>query len=275
MIAPRTIAVAKGHGTENDFVIIIDPEDFVDPPADVVRALCRRHSGIGADGLLRAVRAGHIPEWDGDPDLWFMDYRNADGTLAEMCGNGLRVFVTHLVEHQLADPKNPIQVATRAGLRTADVMPGGRVRIDMGPVTVSPERYWLEMGGHRWDAVPVDVGNPHGVCFHDDVDAVDFTAGPDFSREQFTRGVNVEVVQVIGPGHLKMRVHERGVGETRSCGTGVVAAAAAAAATLPDESERTAWRVDVPGGTLRVDLAENCLLTGPAVIVFEGEARIH
>lgn len=275
MIVPRTLAVAKGHGTENDFVILTDPEDFLDPPADLVRYLCRRQAGLGADGLLRVVKAGHIADWAGDPGLWFMDYRNADGTVAEMCGNGLRVFVMHLVEKGLVDPKGPIYIATRAGVRVAEVLPGGRVRVEIGPAVVSGERYWIEMGGIGWKAIPVDVGNPHGVCFHDDVDAVDFSGGPEFSRDQFTRGVNVEVVQVLGPGHLKMRVHERGVGETRSCGTGTVAVAAAAAATLPEEAERTAWRVDVPGGTLRVDLGENCMLTGPAVIVFEGEARIR
>ena len=125
---------AKGHGTRNDFVLIADPDDLLDLSEDQVAFLCDRRAGIGADGILRAVRASQVAEWDGDPDVWFMDYRNADGSIAEMCGNGLRVFLRYLAEEGLVDP-GYASVATRSGLRSGRFLADGRIAVTMGPVT--------------------------------------------------------------------------------------------------------------------------------------------
>ena len=122
---------SKGHGTQNDFVVLLDRENVLHPSDDDVRWLCDRRAGIGGDGLLRVVLARHVPEWDGDPDLWFMDYRNADGSVAQMCGNGVRVFVRYLLDEGLASGPD-VDVATRAGLKPASVLLDGRVRVGMG-----------------------------------------------------------------------------------------------------------------------------------------------
>ncbi|NNG19388.1 diaminopimelate epimerase [Naumannella sp. ID2617S] len=264
----RSWSVAKGHGTENDFVIIVDRHGMLAPSDGDVRFLCDRRAGIGGDGLLRAIKAQHIPEWDGDPDLWFMDYRNADGSISEMCGNGVRVFARFLNEEGLAnDPLIPI--GTRAGLRTAH-LERDLIRVDMGPVTLDEQTTPIRLGDREWAAIGVDVGNPHAVCEVDDVDTLDLTRAPGFSSERFPRGVNVEFVQRISEHQVRMRVFERGVGETRSCGTGTVAAAAAARHWYGGDS----WQVDVLGGQLQIELADQAYLTGPAVVVLRGEVLL-
>ena len=131
----RRWTFTKGHGTGNDFVLLVDREAMIDLSAADVRFLCDRHTGIGADGVLRAVFAKHIDGWTGDGSLWFMDYRNADGSVAEMCGNGVRVFVRFLIEESLASGP-VVQVATRAGVKEATVLPDGQIRVAMGPVSV-------------------------------------------------------------------------------------------------------------------------------------------
>ena len=131
----RRWSFSKGHGTENDFVLLLDREAMLDIGPAEVRYLCDRRAGIGGDGLLRAVLAKHVDGWEGDGSLWFMDYRNADGSIAEMCGNGARVFARFLADEGLASgPMVPI--ATRSGLRETTLLPDGRVRVAMGPVTV-------------------------------------------------------------------------------------------------------------------------------------------
>ena len=275
-------AFAKGHGTENDFVLLVD-RDARDPlTEDQVRWICDRRAGIGADGVLRAVAGRHIPEWSGDPDIWFMDYRNADGSIAEMCGTGVRVFVRHLIDEGLvAGPAVP--VGTRAGLRTTEVLPDGRIRVAMGPARVSSSDVRvLTADGRELAAVPVDVGNPHAVSFCADPASIDLREAPTWQPgEAFPHGVNAEFVSARGPRHLVMRVYERGSGETRSCGTGTVAAAAAwhhrqvsqrAGDTAPGEA--VSYRVDVPGGTVEVELGEQTFLTGPAVVVAKGELLV-
>lgn len=273
----RSWNIAKGHGTENDFVILLDRHGMANPTAADVQALCNRRTGVGGDGLLRAVRGGDIPEWDGDPKLWFMDYRNADGSVSEMCGNGVRVFARYLVEEGLANgPEIPI--GTRAGLRTVTLQRDGQIRVDMGRVLVDEERTPVALGGVTFDAIPADVGNPHAVVFVDDVEPLDLTRAPDFDPDRFPEGVNVEFLQLVGPGHVRMRVFERGVGETRSCGTGTVAAAAAARLVAGGDD----WRVDVPGGTLHIELDTDsgtgeitrALMTGPAVVQLHGEVHL-
>lgn len=272
----RSWNVAKGHGTENDFVIVVDRHGLLNPSAADVQLLCNRRTGVGGDGLLRVVRGSHIPEWEGDPALWFMDYRNADGSISEMCGNGVRVFARFLMEEGLVnDPEIP--VGTRAGLRTVTAERSGDLRVDMGRVVVDDQRTPVSLGGQSWEALGADVGNPHAVCFVDDVDGLDLSRGPEFSAERFPAGVNVEFIELVEPGWLRMRVFERGVGETRSCGTGTVAAAAAARAVHGGER----WRVDVPGGTLHIELEvdaegriERAYMSGPAVVQVRGVALL-
>lgn len=264
---------AKGHGTLNDFVLMTDADGSAEPSAEFVRLLCDRRAGIGGDGYIRAVPARFVPSWTGNGDLWFMDYRNADGSLAEMCGNGLRVFAKYLVGEGLVPPgTTTLAVATRAGLKTATVLPDGRVRLGMGPVRLAAAPATVTVGSRSWAASAVDVGNPHAVV-HLGVDEslgqLDLRDAPGFSPELFPHGVNVEFVQPLADLAVAMRVYERGVGETPSCGTGTVAAAAADASRLGLASGT--WRVLVPGGEVEVELANGeAWLTGPAVIVARG-----
>jgi diaminopimelate epimerase len=281
----QSLSFAKGHGTENDFVLLVDRDDRAPLTVDQVRWICDRRAGVGADGILRAVLGRHVPEWSGDADVWFMDYRNADGSIAEMCGNGVRVFVRHLIEEGLADGPT-VPVGTRAGLRTAEVLPDGRIRVAMGPARVSTAEVRVSTAdAQQFAAVPVDVGNPHAVSFCSDPTEIDLRSAPTWHpAEVFPDGVNAEFVGETGPHHLTMRVYERGSGETRSCGTGTVAAAAAwhhrHSPTDPDEinggaPDRTVrYRVDVPGGTVEVELGDQTFLTGPAVIVARGQLLV-
>lgn len=272
---------AKGHGTGNDFVIVPDPEGELELKPELVAALCDRRFGIGADGVLRVVRAAAAgPDAvDSDAAGWFMDYRNSDGSVAEMCGNGIRVFARYLLDHGLAEGPE-LALATRAGLRLVRAEPGGEYTVDMGAPVVGGHAA-AEIGSGRYEGLAVSLGNPHLACVVDrPVAEFDLTAAPAVDHELFPDGVNVEVVRILGERHLEMRVHERGSGETMSCGTGAVAAAVAAAtateaaATGSNGQLRVAgvWTVEVPGGTLTVTLTPTTsLLTGPAVIVAEGE----
>ena len=259
----RELAFTKGHGARNDFVVFADPDDQVRLSDAEVARICDRRAGIGADGILRAVR-----EADGS---WFMDYRNADGSVAEMCGNGLRVFVRFLAEAGHAAGES-LSVGTRAGRRTGTFLADGRIAVTMGPVRVDSDRPEVRVGQRRWGGIPADVGNPHVVSIVADgaeLDALDLSRPPVVPDGRFPQGVNAEFVEVIAPGRVRMRVHERGVGETRSCGTGAVAAAyAALTASGADTGTVT---VDVPGGRLSVRIADGTtVLTGPAVLVAEG-----
>lgn len=266
-----TLNFAKGHGTLNDFVLVLDADDHHPLDAETVRWLCDRRAGIGGDGLLRAVKAASVPEWDGDPALWFMDYRNADGSIAEMCGNGLRVFVRHLLELGLVAP-GAVQIATRAGLRTAWPQPDGRITVDVGRATVVDQPTWVEIAGRRCRAITVDVGNPHAVVVLADqlaLAGLDLSRQPGFDSQVYPSGTNIEFVVPRDDHDLQMRVHERGVGETMSCGTGVVAAAAAQLAGLGQSAGTV--HVSVPGGDLNVEQTqERAYLTGPAVVVAHG-----
>lgn len=257
---------AKGHGTRNDFVLLADPDNLLHLTAAQVAQLCDRRSGVGGDGLLRAVRANLVPEWSGADDVWFMDYRNADGSLAEMCGNGLRVFLRYLEEEGLVTGEQ-VSVATRSGLRSGRFLTDGRIAVGMGPVILGGE-VEVALADASWPARSVDVGNPHAVAVLDDaaqLAGLDLSKAPSWQPvEAFPNGVNTEFVVQEAPGHLRLRVFERGVGETQSCGTGIVAAAAAVGNT-------DHCTVDVLGGTLEVDLTgAEPVLTGPAVVVARG-----
>lgn len=262
------VAFVKGHGTENDFVLLPDPDGTLVITPTQVRALCDRRAGIGADGVIRVARA--IP---GDTAVvgtadFVMDYRNADGSLAEMCGNGARLFARYLVDAEWA-PAGRVVFATRGGIRTADVPVAGDVTIAMGPVRVG-ERSLSTVGRIEIAGVTVDVGNPHLVCLTGiDLATLDLCTQPSYDPAVFPDGVNIEFVTVLGPDRVAMRVHERGVGETRSCGTGTVAVAAVYLASTGRAAGTVA--VGVPGGAVSVTIAvDESTLTGPAVMVAAG-----
>ncbi|MDR1791699.1 MAG: diaminopimelate epimerase [Propionibacteriaceae bacterium] len=267
----------KGHGSKNDFICFADPDGQIELTAEQVRFLCDRRAGIGADGILRAVRLKHIPPaqlpaelFAQDPDTWFMDYRNADGTMAEMCGNGLRVFTRFLIDSGLTEGPT-VNVATRAGMRSGRILADGSVEASLGKVTLgTPDSVTIVAGGRRFSGTPADVGNPHAVCFTTGIAQINITKQPSWlPPKAFPNGVNVEFVEDLGPGKLNLRVHERGSGETLACGTGVVAAAAVAATRWPEPVQIV--EVNVPGGTLYVRFfAGNAYLIGPAVLTFSG-----
>ena len=283
MIDSASPRVLLGHGTENDFVVLPDPDGDVWPEsrldADLVRRLCDRRAGVGGDGVLRVVRSVHVPD---APEVlgealerceWFMDHRNADGSHAEMCGNGIRLFLHVLVTEGLLDRsacEAGVLVGTRGGPRRVGATRDGAYWVDMGPARPFGEGE-ARLSGQVFAGLAVSMGNPHLACLTDvDIDSLDLAAAPEFDPALFPDGVNVEVINVVEPGtHIRLRVLERGVGETRSCGTGACAAAYAGL-VAGGRTEGTVV-VDVPGGRLSVQLdAGTTVLTGPAVIVAAG-----
>ena len=266
----QPVPFAKGHGTGNDFVVLPDPDASLDLTPSRVRSLCDRHSGLGADGVLRAVRTRAMDRaLNGAGTEWFMDYRNADGSIAEMCGNGLRLFARYLVNAGLV-PAGELVVGTRSGARPVRVPVCGDVTVDMGPARLYGASS-AAVEGQAFDGLIIDVGNPHLACVTEvPLATLDLTVPPGHDPGAFPHGVNVEFVNVTGPATVSMRVHERGVGETRSCGTGTVAAAVAVLHSRGAHTGECA--VDTPGGRLHVVIDETTTrLTGPAVIVARGE----
>ena len=280
---------AKGHGTENDFVLLPDLDAELTLTAARVTAVCDRRRGLGADGVLRittasaAVAAGvleRLPDGVGASD-WYMDYRNADGSTAQMCGNGVRVFAHYLRASGL-ESRDEFVVGSLAGPRLVTLHQvgetGADVTVDMGKANRLGSGQAM-VGGRRFTGLAVDVGNPHLACVDphlsaDELAALDVGAPVQFDRAQFPEGVNVEVLTgpVWGPagGSVRMRVHERGVGETRSCGTGTVAAAVAALAETG--SDTGTLTVRVPGGDVVVTITNaTSYLRGPSVLVARGE----
>jgi diaminopimelate epimerase len=251
----------KGHGTENDFVVVLDPDGTHGLTPGQVRDLCDRRRGLGADGVLRAV-----PGESG----WFMDYRNANGSTAEMCGNGARLFALALRDAGLVTEAT-FPIETLGGVRTATV-DDGAVTVSMGRATTVETGPEVRTERGVWSATPVWVPNPHAVAWVDALDdAGPLTEAPAVTPDDlYPEGVNVEFVVGLADDHIALRVHERGVGETRSCGTGAVAAAWAwrRRTGRPDGS----IRVDVPGGTLHVtEHPDGELdLRGPVVVVARG-----
>ncbi|WP_274563065.1 diaminopimelate epimerase [Streptomyces spiramyceticus] len=276
------IAFLKGHGTENDFVIVPDPDNTVDLPASLVARLCDRRAGIGGDGLLHVVRSAAHPEARSMADAaeWFMDYRNADGSIAEMCGNGVRVFAHYLQRAGLVG-EGDLAVATRGGVKRVHIAKpdaGGEITVSMGRAVLPEGDVTVSVGAREWPALNVNMGNPHAVAFVDDLEhAGDLLTAPPFTpASAYPEGVNVEFVVDRGPRHVAMRVHERGSGETRSCGTGACAVAVAAARRDGADPSATgapvAYTVDLPGGRLVItEHPDGAIeMTGPAVIVAEG-----
>jgi diaminopimelate epimerase len=275
-VTPTPLTWLKGHGTENDFLVVPDPDGAADLDSTAVAAMCHRRSGIGADGVLRVVRSTALDDpaakaAAADGVEWFMDYRNADGSLSEMCGNGIRVLVRYLLRAGLVDDAAPVAIGTRGGTRLVTVGHDGRIGVDMGPAQVQGATP-VTVEGRRHDAVKVSVGNPHAVVFVDELAAAgSLLQPPGHDPLDFPDGVNVEFVVPTGDRAIAMRVHERGSGETRSCGTGACAAAVAfAEATGVDRP--ASIDVGVPGGALEVRFRPDggVDLVGPAVLVAEG-----
>lgn len=285
------IDFAKGHGTHNDFVIIDDPSNQRDLTEEQVRALCDRTGGIGADGILRVVRTEHVkphvPQVSESKATWFMDYRNADGSIAEMCGNGTRVFA-HWLYRQGYETVPQFSIATRAGdktIKVAEADDSGRIP-DSQQAVISVEMGRAEIRGlstahigrESFAGIAVDVGNPHLAVVVPGWDSEDIARlqlqTPRIDEDFFPAGVNVEIATPLVDGTTHMRVFERGVGETKSCGTGTVATACAVLADV-GKQEGTVTVV-VPGGTVTVEIREDgATLTGPSRIVAQGTFHIE
>ncbi len=285
-MSPVRIPFVKGHGTGNDFVILPHPIASLTVSEPLVRALCDRRQGIGADGVLVVARTEASPEVADQSGVapWFMDYRNADGSVAQMCGNGARVFVAHLVAQGLAST-SAFHIATRGGARRVTVAEDGAIHVEMGPaefldrddILVRPAD--ADPAAAPTPAVGVRMPNPHAVTWVQDIRAAGLlrdapTVTP---AEAYPEGVNVEFVRVLAEDHLQMRVFERGVGETLSCGTGACAAAVATRRRSGAAADGRRIRVDVPGGTVGVTWQAdgNVVLDGPTQFVARGEIDPH
>lgn len=287
----RQIKFTKGHGTGNDFVLILDEHGELQLSAKQIAKICDRHFGVGADGFIRVVRTKNVAEVKGQLDEapeaeWFMDYFNADGSTAEMCGNGSRVFARYLTEKGLVDLEDSqtLSIATRAGVKDLQrnmagfAVDMGRWKLDKNEVLVHAENLEVARPGQG-----INVGNPHVVVALADAEELRDLSLHDAPRLDPLQpaGANVEFVVPEEPmvrngvGYISMRVFERGVGETLSCGTGICAAALAtrhwAGAGAPNN-----WQVTVPGGTLGVRMfatedGEHVGLSGAAELTFDGE----
>ncbi|GAA3758922.1 diaminopimelate epimerase [Microbacterium kribbense] len=281
---PTSLAFTKGHGTGNDFVVVADADGDLALTDDQVAALCDRHFGVGGDGLLRVVRSRALDEGQDAAAAgaeWFMDYRNADGSAAEMCGNGIRVYLHYLLSTGLAqlDAAGAIGIGTRNGvLRMTRSDLGyevdlGPFRVDDGDVLVRARGLDVARPGQN-----VDVGNPHVVVAVSSVaelSGLDLHVAPILDPPP-SAGANVEFVVPADPlvtdgvGAIRMRVFERGVGATLSCGTGVAASALAVRAWAGRQAPDR-WIVDVPGGRLGVRVQDgHVFLSGPAALVYSG-----
>ena len=287
--------VYKAHATGNDFVVYLDEDGMHEPTADEVRFLCDRHFGIGGDGLIRLAHPQAVSDVNerqiadcaaGDAD-WFMDYRNADGSLAEMCGNGTRAITLFAQRQGIADQPGgtPFHLGTRAGVKIltslGDVPGLGKdvFQVEMGAWKRGDvDGYEVTIPGTSGSArgTFVDMGNPHVVAVLEDafaslpnVEDLDLVTKPVVAPE-IPSDQNVEFVRIDeqsegdDAGEATMRVNERGCGETLSCGTGLCATAI----SLRAKTGIDHWTITVRGGTLRVDVTdEDVKLTGSATIV--------
>jgi diaminopimelate epimerase len=276
----KRMRFAKYQGIGNDFIMLADPSDRLDLRPEVVRGLCDRRFGIGADGVIR-VAPGR-----GNADL-LMDYMNSDGSVGEMCGNGIRCLALFAREEGLTD-KRRIDVETGAGTKVIEVLDDGRVRVDMGEPIFDPVAIpvkWdgrdalhakIELADEMLEVACVSMGNPHAVLFVDEPHIVPVaTVGPMIERhEAFPNGANVEFVRVASRERVEMRVWERGAGQTLACGTGACAGAVVARLLRDIDSLVT---VALPGGELEVewsgsiDTPDSVFMTGPAEKTFVGE----
>jgi diaminopimelate epimerase len=290
-----TITVTKGHGTANDFVVFHDPDDALGLSSAQYRRLADRHRGVGGDGVIRAAHTASSPEvahlLKVEPEAtWFMDYRNADGSVAEMCGNGVRVFVEYLLAQGLAtlDAGQTLPIATRAGVVDVAKSQSGHYQADMGRWSLTGVDPTVTARGLDVPrpSLAITCPNPHVVvalASAQELEELDLSTRPNLDPEP-PQGANIEFVVpsdplvVDGVGHIRMRVYERGVGETQSCGTGALAAALATRHWAGDQAPHH-WKVDGPGGVLGVRMfpteeGEHVSLSGPAELVFTTEVTI-
>jgi diaminopimelate epimerase len=284
------IAFTKGHGTGNDFVLVLDADGELALSSKQIAKICDRRFGIGADGFIRVVKSSQIPEGKdilaSEPAaVWFMDYYNADGSPAEMCGNGVRVFARYLLENGLTtiEGGSTLAVGTRAGVK--DLTQGSNgFAVDLGRWKLTSE-FTVEANGIEV-ARPgqgIDIGNPHVVvALSSEAELKELKLFEAPSVEPVpTNGANVEFVVPNEPmirdgvGYFSFRVHERGVGETLSCGTGI-AAAALATRYWAGPSAPNQWQVQALGGLVAVRMfatedGEHVSISGPAELTFDGE----
>ena len=258
------VSATYGHGTHNDFVLVFDPENKILITPEQIKKICDRKVGIGSDGFIKIIKV------DG---AWFMDYSNSDGSVAEMCGNGIRVMARYLTDRGY-QASGIFAINTRDGRKFLSVPDEGDISVNMGKVTQINGEVSVIQNSKTFVGLNIDVGNPHAVVFTDDLETVgDLKKSPAVLPEDaYPEGVNIEFVEILDNGEIKMRVFERGVGETQSCGTGTCAVALAATIkskkTLPIK-----WVINPPGGRLVVEIDghSNATLTGPAVLVKDVE----
>ena len=284
----------KGQGTGNDFVLILDKDGSIDISPSQVAKICDRHFGIGADGLIRVVPSHLISEGqetlaEAPAAYWFMDYRNADGSIAEMCGNGVRVFARFLTEKGLVNLTDGqvLHIGTRAGVRDIQKNKAG-FAVDMGRWKPDSADVLVSVRGLdvARPSQGINVGNPHlvvALASSEELASLDLAVAPAMNPHP-EAGANIEFVVPADPmvtngvGKISMRVFERGVGETLSCGTGIVAAALATRLWAGQDAPNQ-WTVEVPGGTLGVRMfateeGEHIGLSGPAELSFDGVIEI-
>ena len=282
----RWVPFLKGHGTGNDFVLLPDVEGALELTPAEIRLLCDRHRSLGADGVIRIAPA-RAHDAGSSSTAWFMDYRNADGSLAEMCGNGARVFLRALQALGLVGPGEGCSFDTRGGVVRAEPRADGRIAVAMGfahglPIPgATSEGIAVSTPAGRWPAVAVQVPNPHAVVVLPAVAeqdgraalaAIGDLAAPPVVEPAFPDGANVEFVARLSDGSVRMRVHERGIGETRACGTGACAVAWTVLGEEAANGETRSLRVHQAGGSVDVEMSTDGSLTlvGEAMIVAEG-----
>jgi len=285
-----SIAFTKGHGTGNDFVLVLDAEGELSLSSKQIAKICDRRFGIGADGFIRVVKSSKLPEGQEilavEPTaIWFMDYYNSDGSAAEMCGNGIRVFARYLLDRGLAkiEGGSTLAVGTRSGVK--DLTQGSNgFAVDLGRWKLTNEFTVVAKGIEvARPGQGIEIGNPHiVVALSSDAELkqLKLFEAP-IVEPAPVNGANVEFVVPNEPmikdgvGYFSFRVHERGVGETLSCGTGIAAAALAtrfwAGASAPNQ-----WQVQALGGVVAVRMfatedGEHVSISGPAELTFDGE----
>ena len=258
------IKATYGHGTHNDFVLVFDENNEIIFTPEQIKRICDRKNGVGSDGLIKIVKK------DG---AWFLDHANADGSVAEMCGNGIRVMARYLTDrgHQ---PSGIYAINTRAGRKFLSVPEAGDISVNMGQVSQVSGEVFVSVNGSTFTGLNIDMGNPHAVFFVDDLASVgDLRQAPIVTpADEYPEGVNIEFAKFLEGNKIQMRVHERGVGETQSCGTGTCAVALAA--TIKNgKSLPIKWEINPPGGRLFVEIDghSNATLTGPAQLIKEIE----
>lgn len=280
----QTIQFTKMQGAGNDYVYVNCLDGMIDNVNEAARIISDRHFGVGSDGLVLICPS--------DKADFRMDMYNSDGSQAEMCGNASRCVGKYVHDKGLTD-KTVITLETLAGIKTLELTLDDKgettaVRVNMGAPELDPAKIpiaddskdfidrEIEVDGKKWRVTGVSMGNPHAVTFIDDVDGLDIEKiGPRFENDPlFPRRVNTEFACVRGDKTIRMRVWERGAGETLACGTGACATLVAAALCGLVENEAD---LELTGGTLHIEWdreSNNVYMTGPAEFVFEGEITV-